>query len=211
VVGSAGNRLGVSRGGSMQRREFITLIGGTTVSQVILPRLACGQVSTKHPLIAVLGGVTKSQFPASFVEGLQELGYVEGGNIDVAYRFADGRLELVPVLAEELIQLSPNVIVAAVTPAAVAVRRLTHTIPIVCPLLINPIERGLIASMSRPGGNVTGLMARIDDLVGKQLELAAQLVPAWSTLISSYITGGRSLRSSLLLRDESFQPRDVFQ
>ena len=162
----------------MQRREFMTLIGGTAVSQVMLPRLACGQVSTKHPLIAVLGGVTKSQFPTSFVEGLRELGYVEGGNIDVAYRFADGRLELLPVLAEELIQLSPDVIVAAVTPAAVAVRRLTQTIPIVCPILTNPIERGLIASMSRPGGNVTGLMARIDDLVGKQLELAAQLVPA---------------------------------
>jgi putative ABC transport system substrate-binding protein len=112
------------------------------------------------------------------MEGLRELGYVEGGNIDVAYRFADGHLDQFRALAEELIRLTPEVIVAAVTPAAVAARRLTQTIPIVCPLLANPIDLGLIASMSRPGGNVTGIMFRIDDLAGKQLELAAQLVPA---------------------------------
>jgi len=162
----------------MQRREFITLIGSTAVTQVILPQLACAQVSTKRPLLAVLGGVTRTQFPTSFMEGLRELGYVEGGNIDVAYRFADGHLDQFPALAEELIRLTPEVIVAAVTPAAVAARRLTQTIPIVCPLLANPIDLGLIASMSRPGGNVTGIMFRIDDLAGKQLELAAQLVPA---------------------------------
>jgi len=112
------------------------------------------------------------------MEGMRELGYVEGGNIDVAYRFADGHLELLPSLAEELIQLTPKVIFAAVTPAAVAARRLTQTIPIVCPILSDPIVLGLIAGMSRPGGNVTGLMSRIDDLIGKQIELAAQLVPA---------------------------------
>jgi len=111
------------------------------------------------------------------MEEMRELGYVEGGNIDVAYRFADGHLELLPSLAEELIQLTPRVIVAAVTPAAVAARRLTQTIPIVCPILADPIDLGLISSMSRPGGNVTGLMSRIDDLIGKQIELAAQLVP----------------------------------
>jgi putative ABC transport system substrate-binding protein len=116
------------------------------------------------------------------MEGLRELGYVEGGNIDVAYRFADGHLDQFPTLAEELVQLTPEVIVAAVTPAAAAVRRLTKTIPIVCPLLANPIDHGLIASMSRPGGNVTGIMFRIDDLAGKQLELAAQLVPALTTV-----------------------------
>jgi putative ABC transport system substrate-binding protein len=134
------------------------------------------QVSTKRPLVAVLSGVTRKEFPTSFMKGMRELGYVEGGNIDVAYRFADGHLDLLPTLAEELIQFRPEVIIAAITPAAVTVRRLTQTIPIVCPLLANPIDFGLIASMSRPGGNVTGVMFRIDDLAGKQLELAAQLV-----------------------------------
>jgi putative ABC transport system substrate-binding protein len=162
----------------MQRRKFITLIGGAVATQAALPRPARAEVSTKRPLLAVLAGVTRKEFPASFMEGMRELGYVEGSNIDVAYRFADGHLELLPSLAEELIQLTPKVIVAAVTPAAVAARRLTQTIPIVCPILADPIDLGLIASMSRPGGNFTGLMSRIDDLIGKQLELAAQLVPA---------------------------------
>jgi putative ABC transport system substrate-binding protein len=87
-------------------------------------------------------------------------------------------LDLLPVLAEELIKLTPKVILAAATPAAVAAKRLTQTIPIVCPILSEPIDLGLIVGMSRPGGNVTGLMSRIDDLIGKQIELAAQLVPA---------------------------------
>ena len=162
----------------MQRREFITLMGVAAVTPGMLPQLACAQASTKRPLLAVLAGVTRREFPASFMEGMRELGYVEGGNIDIVYRFADGRSDLLPALAEELIQLTPKVIVAALTPAAVAARRLTQTIPIVCPILADPIVLGLIASMSRPGGNVTGLMSRIDDLIGKQIELAAQLVPA---------------------------------
>ena len=161
----------------MQRRKFITLIGGAIATQAVLPQPARAEVSTKRPLLAVLAGVTRKEFPTSFMEGMRELGYVEGGNIDVAYRFADGHLELLPSLAEELIQLTPKVIFAAVTPAAVAARRLTQTIPIVCPILSDPIVLGLIAGMSRPGGNVTGLMSRIDDLIGKQIELAAQLVP----------------------------------
>jgi len=162
----------------MQRRKFITLIGGAVATQAALPRPARAEVSAKRPLLAVLAAVTRKEFPTSFMEGMRELGYVEGGNIDVAYRFADGHLELLPSLAEELIQLTPKAIVAAVTPAAVAARRSTQTIPIVCPILADPIDLGLIASMSRPGGNVTGLMSRIDDLIGKQIELAAQLVPA---------------------------------
>ena len=166
----------------MQRRKFITLIGGAIATQAALPRPARAEVSTKRPLLAVLAGVTRKEFPASFMEGMRELGYVEGGNIDVAYRFADGHLQLLPSLAEELIQLTPKVIFAAVTPAAVAARRLTQTIPIVCPILSDPIVLGLIAGMSRPGGNVTGLMSRIDDLIGKQIELAAQLVPALVSL-----------------------------
>jgi putative ABC transport system substrate-binding protein len=162
----------------MQRRKFITLIGGAIATQAALRRPAHAEVSTKRPLLAVLAGVARKEFPTSFMEGMRELGYVEGGNIDVVYRFADGRLDLLPALAEELIQLTPKVIFAAVTPAAVATRRLTQTIPIVCPILSDPIVLGLIAGMSRPGGNVTGLMSRIDDLIGKQIELAAQLVPA---------------------------------
>ena len=81
-----------------------------------------------------------------------------------------------------MIYFAPKVIVAGLTPAAVAAKRLTLDIPIVCPILSNPIDLGLIAGMSRPGGNVTGLMSRIDDLVGKQIEFAAQLIPGLATV-----------------------------
>jgi putative tryptophan/tyrosine transport system substrate-binding protein len=164
----------------MQRRKFIALIGGAAATQAVLPRFARAQVSTKRPLIAVLSAVTREDNSPvkAFSDGLRELGYIDGENIDVAYRFANGRHDRLPALAEELIQLKPDVVVALVIQAVVAARELTQTIPIVCPLLADPIDRGLIASMSRPGGNVTGIMFRIDDLAGKQLELAAQLVPA---------------------------------
>jgi hypothetical protein len=106
VVRFISNRLGIDLGVSMQRREFVTLIGVAAVTQGMLPQLACVQASTKRPLLAVLAGVTRREFPASFMEGMRELGYVEGGNIDVVYRFADGRLDLLPALAEELIQFT---------------------------------------------------------------------------------------------------------
>jgi putative ABC transport system substrate-binding protein len=161
----------------MLRRKFIMLAGAAAAARVARSRSARAQVSTKHPFLAVLAGVTRQEFPTSFMEGMRNLGYVEGSNINVAYRFADGRLELLPSLAEALVQLSPEVILAAITPAAIAARTLTKTIPVVCPILANPIDLGLITSMSRPGGNVTGLMSRIDDLVAKQVELATQLIP----------------------------------
>jgi putative ABC transport system substrate-binding protein len=208
----------------MQRREFIAFlgIGGAAATRAALPRLAHAEVSTLRPLIAVLGGVTQKEFPASFMEGMRDLGYVERSNIDVEYRFANGHLELLPSLAKELIHFAPKVIVAGLTPAAVAARRLTPEIPIVCPILSNPIELGLIAGMSRPGGNVTGLMSRVDDLLAKQIELAAQLIPGLATagLIVNVATSdatigrqeveraGKRLRVNLVSA-EVREPRDL--
>jgi len=159
----------------MRRRQFITLLGGAAA----WPLAALAQVSTKRPLIAVLSAVTrKRNLPLdAFVQGLRELGYVEGRDVDIAFRFAEGQLDRFPALVNELVGLTPDVIVVGVTPAAVAARAVTQTLPIVCPLLADPIHLGLIASESRPGGNVTGLSFRIDGLVGKQLELALELVP----------------------------------
>jgi putative tryptophan/tyrosine transport system substrate-binding protein len=159
----------------MRRRDFIALLGGAAS----LPLAARAQVSTKHQLVAVLSGVARKVNPPliAFEQGMRELGYVDGQNIDIEYGFADGQLDRFPMLAGELIRLSPNVILAAVTPAAVAARALTQTIPIVCPLLADPIRFGLIASESRPGGNVTGVLFRTEGLVAKQVELALQLIP----------------------------------
>ena len=158
----------------MRRREFIAGLGGAAT----WPSWACAQGSTKRPLVAALSAAAReANLPLdAFVRGMQELGYVDGQNIDIEYRFANGRLDRFPVLAEELVRLSPNVIVVGVTPAAVAVKALTQTIPIVCPLLADPIGFGLIASESRPGGNVTGVLFRTEGLAGKQVELAIQMI-----------------------------------
>jgi putative ABC transport system substrate-binding protein len=165
----------------MQRRQFMTLLGGSAAAW---PLMARAQVSSRRPLLAVLSGVArKVNSPiVAFERGMQELGYVDGQNIDIEYRYADGKLDRLPVLAGELIRLSPNVILAAVTPAAVAARALTQTIPVVCPLLADPIGFGLIASESRPGGNVTGVLFRTEGLASKQVELALQLVPGLAKL-----------------------------
>ncbi len=160
----------------MRRREFITLFGGTTV---VWPLVARAEVSTKRPLIAVLTAITKeSNSPLdAFVQGLNEFGYVDGVNVDIVFRFAEGHLNRFPVLAAELVGLSPGVILATVTPAAVATRALTKLIPIVCPLLADAINLGLIASEARPGGNVTGISFRTEGLTSKQVELALQMIP----------------------------------
>ena len=165
----------------MRRRKFITLLGGTAA---MWPLAARAQVSSKRQRIAVLSGVArKVNSPiVAFERGMQELGYVDGQNIDIEYRFADGKFDRLAELAGELISLSPNVIVAAITPAAAAARKLTQTIPIVCPLLADPIGFGLIASQSRPGGNVTGVLFRAKGLVGKQVELALELIPGLAKL-----------------------------
>jgi ABC-type uncharacterized transport system substrate-binding protein len=160
----------------LRRRAFITLLGGAAAAW---PLAARAQVSTKRPLIGVLVAVMREGNPvlSAFVRGLRELGYVEGQNVDIAWRFAEGRMDRFPKLAEELVRLMPDVIMAAVTPAAVATRTLTRTIPIVCPLLADPIRFGLIASEPRPGGNVTGVLFRVDGLAGKQLEFVLQVIP----------------------------------
>jgi putative ABC transport system substrate-binding protein len=165
----------------MRRRDFIALVGGTAGTW---PLAARAQVSTKRPLIGVMVAVTRPGNPVlnAFVRGLRELGYAEGENVDIAWRFAEGRMDRFPELAEGLVRLMPDVIMAAVTPAAVAARKLTQTIPIVCPLLADPIRFGLIESVSRPGGNVTGLLFRLEGLTGKQLELALELIPNMASI-----------------------------
>ena len=160
----------------MRRRDFIRVIAGSSATW---PLVARGQLSTRRPLIAVLTAITKENNSPlnALVQGLKEFGYVDGVNVDIVYRFAEGHLDRFPVLAAELVGLRPDVIVATVTPAAVATKVLTTSIPIVCPLLADAINLGLIASESRPGGNVTGVSFRTEGLTSKQVELALQIIP----------------------------------
>jgi putative tryptophan/tyrosine transport system substrate-binding protein len=108
---------------------------------------------------------------------MRELGYIEGRNIDIVYRFAEDHPERLPPLVDEIVRLNPAVILAAALVDAVAVRKATATIPIVSAALADPVNLGLVASVARPGGNVTGIMPYIDGLPAKQLELAREIVP----------------------------------
>jgi putative ABC transport system substrate-binding protein len=160
----------------LKRREFISLLGGATLAW---PLVARAQVSADRPLIACLSSGPYGRVPliAGFQEEMRDLGYYGGRNIDVVYRFAEDHLERLPALTEELVRLKPAVIVAPTVVDAVAARKTTATIPIVSAALADPVTLGLVASVARPGGNVTGIMPDMDGLPREQIELAREIVP----------------------------------
>lgn len=156
----------------MQRRKFLLLTSGA----VLWPLTARGQ-RAKLRLIGVLLVENREPFGKLFAEGLRELGYVEGENIHIEVRSADGKLAALPDLAAELVRLTPDVIVASETPAVQAAKRATTEIPIVMAPSGDPVGTGLIASLSQPGGNITGLSAATAELAGKSLELIREILP----------------------------------
>jgi putative ABC transport system substrate-binding protein len=121
-----------------------------------------------------------SHLTEAFLQGLREVGYVEGKNIAIEYRWADGKFERLPELAADLVRLKVDVVVAAVTQASLAAKNATGTIPIVMVAVANPVDAGLIASLARPGANLTGTSVMNDEVVGKQLELLKEALPAIS-------------------------------
>ena len=165
----------------MRRREFVTLLGGAVAAW---PLAARAQASPKEPTIVWIG--TSPQLNASFIEnflrGMRELGYAEGRNFKMLYRFTYGNQERLPALTEEVIRLKPDVIVAAAVIYAVAARKATSTIPIVTPALGDAVHLGLIASEARPGGNVTGIEPYVAGLPAKQIEFAREIVPGASKI-----------------------------
>jgi putative ABC transport system substrate-binding protein len=158
----------------MRRREFITLIGGAAA---VIPTAARAQRSA-IPVIGVLspeGPTTKNV--KGLIEGLRELGYVEGRNIRFEYRWAEGRFDRLPELAADLVRLKVDVIVAFVTQAAEVAKKQTNTIPIVMVGVSDPVGAGLATSLARPGANVTGTSSLAAALVAKQLELLKLVAP----------------------------------
>jgi putative tryptophan/tyrosine transport system substrate-binding protein len=127
------------------------------------------QQPTKIPRIGYLA--TGSGGESSLRQGLRELGYVEGKNIIIEDRFAEGNLDRFPALAAELVRLKVDVIVTASTPAAVAAKNATSTIPIIMTGFTDPVATGLVPSLARPGGNITGVSIMNEELAGKRLEL----------------------------------------
>ena len=160
----------------MRRRAFLGALGLLGV-----PSAAEAQPGSKGPRIGYLApnltGKAGAHLRDAFLQGLHDLGYIEGRNLVIEYRDADGRFERFPSLAAELVALKVDVIVAPVTPAARAAKQATATIPIVFAASSNPIGSGLVTALGRPGGNATGLTFFTPELVGKSLELLKQAVP----------------------------------
>jgi len=160
----------------MRRREFITLISGAAA----WPLAVTAEVSPRRALVAVLSAgssTAAARYVSGFSQGLQELGYVEGRNIDIVWRYADGDQERMPLLADELVRLKPDVVVTGSTDAVLAVKQTTAAIPIVSAALTDPAAFGLVENQARPGGQVTGILTTLEGLPGKQLELVLELVP----------------------------------
>ena len=160
----------------MRRRDFITLVIGA--SSLARPLAANAQQPAKIARIGYLASNLGNQGPLeAFRQGLRDLGYVEGRNVVIEYRDAQGKLEPLPTLAAELVALKVDVIVASSTAAALAAKQVTTVVPIVFATVPDPVASGLVASLARPGGNVTGLSNLNADLVGKGLEYLTQAVP----------------------------------
>ena len=162
----------------MKRREFLGGLGGAAVAW---PLVAGAQQSGKVPTIGYLWPVDRrSGFVArddAFLQGLRELGYVDGANIVIEYRSAEGRFDRLPALAAELVRLKVDVIFAALTQASLAARDATKTIPVVMAGVSDPVGSGLIANLARPGGNVTGTSSQTSEVVGKSLEFLKEAIP----------------------------------
>src|SRR6266702_1415751 len=161
----------------MRRRDFITLLGGAAVTW---PFGARAQQPDTTPLIGLLfaGTMTcQARNLKAFRDGMHALGRDEGRNIRFEYRFADGYLDRLPGLAAELIFLKPSVIVSSPLPANLAARRTTNTIPIVMATGADPVGFGLVASLSHPGGNVTGLANFAEMLASKQIDFLREMLP----------------------------------
>jgi ABC-type uncharacterized transport system substrate-binding protein len=159
-----------------RRRFLLTSAAGALAA----PFVAEAQQAGRVPRIGYLGTRTLSDFGVdAFRQGLRELGWVEGQNIGVDYRFAEGRLERLPDLAAELVRLKVDIIVAQATPGAAAAKNATETITIVMVPVGDPVGLGLIASLAHPGGNVTGVSYSAGglEIIGKQLELLKETLP----------------------------------
>jgi ABC-type uncharacterized transport system substrate-binding protein len=159
----------------MRRREFIALLGGAAS----WPLAALAQ-QPKVPTIGalVIGNISPEQFWREFRQGLRDLGYVEGQNIRFEFRSAEGHLDRLPELAAELVRLKVDIIVTWFTPTALAAKQATREIPIVMAETGDPIGTGLVASLPRPGGNVTGMASVTAELAGKCVQLIRDMLPS---------------------------------
>src|SRR5205807_659590 len=162
----------------IRRREFVAFLGGAAAAA--LPLAARGQQATM-PVIGFLGGATASgwaTYVAAFRQGLREAGFEEGRNVAIEFRFAENQYDRLPAMVADLVRRQVAVIVATSTPSALAAKAAAVTIPVVFETLSDPVRIGLVASLSRPGGNMTGVTQLNMEIGPKLLELMHEVVPA---------------------------------
>ena len=182
----------------MRRRKFIALLGGAVAAW---PLVARAQQPAKVPRIGFLftapfGSPEFLGVFEPFREGMRDLGYVEGQNFTVEFRSADGKQDRFASLAIDLVRVNVDLIVAAATPHARAAQQATRTIPIVVPVMADPVADGLVASLARPGGNITGLTSLGGELTSKRLDLLKQALPGLSSVAVLWHPGTTSERTA---------------
>jgi putative tryptophan/tyrosine transport system substrate-binding protein len=202
----------------MRRREFLSFLGG---SAAVWPLAARGQQLAKAT-IGLLGSdslATQGRLTAAFLHGLQELGWSENRNLTIQYRWAEGDTGRLPRLADELVRLRVDVILTHNTPPTLAAKRATSVIPIVFATAGDAVGSGIVASLARPGGNVTGLSSLQPETAGKRIELLRELIPTLRRLAILTDVGNpfadrdvgevRSAARSIALEVETFQVRQT--
>src|SRR5215831_581990 len=193
-------RMRFSLGGRMKRREFITLLGGAAVAGA-WPRAAHLQQAV--PVVGFLSSQTRdatADYLRGFRQGLKEIGYVEGENVAIEYRWADSQIDRLPALTAELVRQRVAVIAAAGGPPSEAAAKVTRTIPIVFMVPEDPVRLGLVTSLARPGGNLTGVNFFAAELATKRLELLRALVPT-ATRVAVLINPAEAAIAASNLRD----------
>jgi len=182
----------------VHRRDFLVAAGTLLAAPLVAEAQQAANVTRigylSHNLAA------SSHLRDAFLQGLHELGYVEGRNVVIEYRYAEGKPERLPALAAELVALKVDVIVTVSNTTALAAKQATRTVPIVFTAVANPVAAGIVTSLARPGGNLTGLASLGSELVGKRLELVKQAVPGVSRVAVLWLPGALGERTEKDMR-----------